>query len=59
MKVIQLSEAELDRLRDELLTRLERDAIKSQNQGTPLRPVSYDAVHYHVHRLIAAIKEAT
>jgi hypothetical protein len=57
MKVIQIKEAELDRLRDELLTRLERDSLKggSDNLGKPL---SYHSVHFHLHRFVEAIKDA-
>lgn len=55
MKVIQIQEAELERLRDELLMRLELSALKSHNTK---ELVPYDAVHYQLHRLVDAIKAA-
>ena len=58
MKVIQISEKELDRLRDELLTTLERDALKDQD-GTFGKPLSFQAVNYHVHIFVKSIKEGT
>jgi hypothetical protein len=57
MKVIQISEEELDRLRDELLTTLERDNLKNQ-EGTFGKPLSFDAVNYHIHIFVNAIKKA-